>query len=285
MIDLHSHSTFSDGSERPARVVELAKEAGCSALALTDHDGLDGLVEAKIRADELEITLIEGCEVSCAFEGSSLHVLCYFVNATVGPLHEELARLRDDRDRRNDLMITKLQDLGIAITFDEVYQKAEGKGLGRPHFAAVLVDHGVVNSIDDAFNRLLGAGKPGYVSKSRVSIEQIIELTNRSQGVTTVAHPYSLGLDRHELDRQVGLWAGAGLVGLESYYGRYSPELRMNLVEMARRHGLVPTGGSDFHGTYKPDLEVGRGTGDLNVPDEVLDELRERQRTLRSSLN
>jgi len=143
--------------------------------------------------------------------------------------------------------------------------------------AAVLKDHGVVRDIADAFDRYLGAGRPGYVKKSRVTIEEIIEATARSGGVTSIAHPYSLELLPHELDRHVAAWAEIGLAGLESYYGRYSPELRSQLVSMARRHRLVPTGGSDFHGSYKPDIAIGVGTGDLEVPDEVLDELRARQ--------
>ena len=277
MIDLHSHSVFSDGSERPQRVVELAKEAGCTAVALTDHDGLGGLDEARQRANELDLELVDGCEVSCALGESSLHVLCYFVRGDSGPLPEELAHLRDDRERRNVLMVEKLQALGLPITFEEVSAKAEGMGIGRPHVAAVLKDHGIVRDINEAFDRFLGTGRPGYVKKSRITIEQIIECTERSGGVCVVAHPYSLQLERHDLERQVAEWASRGLTGLESYYSRYSPELRTELVAMARRHGLVPTGGSDFHGSYKPDISMGTGTGDLNVPDEVLDELRSRR--------
>jgi hypothetical protein len=285
MIDLHSHSTFSDGSENPSRVVELAKEAGCRALALTDHDGLEGLTEARQRADDLEIELINGCEVSCAFEDRALHVLCYFIDGDSGPLQEELARLREDRERRNDEMIKRLQSLGLPITFDEVSQKAEGKGIGRPHMAAVLKDHGVVRDINEAFDRYLGQGRPGYVRKSRVTIEEIIDLTNRSGGISAVAHPYSLDLMPHELERNIAIWTEAGLGGLESYYSRYSAELRSQLVAMARRHGLVPTGGSDFHGSFKPDINMGRGTGDLEVPDEILEELRERCTRSRATLN
>jgi len=276
MIDLHSHSTFSDGSESPGRVVELAKAAGLDAIALTDHDTLEGLSEARARAIELDIKLLSGCEVSCDFEDRVLHVLCYFISGGSGPLQDELILLRGDRERRNHLMIERLRELGLPITEQEVSDRAEGKGIGRPHMAAVLKDHGAVRDINDAFERFLGKGRPGYVKKSRVTIEEIIDKTSRSGGVCSVAHPYSLDLIAHELDRQVDRWAEIGLVGLESYYGRYSPELRTNLVQMARRHGLVPTGGSDYHGDFKPDLAIGTGTGDLLVPSEVLDELRER---------
>lgn len=276
MIDLHSHSNFSDGSESPTRVIELAAAAGLTAIALTDHDGLEGLPEAARRANELGITLVSGCEVSCLYRNSSLHVLCYFVADGPGALQEELIRLQEDRATRNERLISRLNELGIPITLEEVAERAGGRGIGRPHVAAVLVDRGVVNSIDEAFDRLLGTGRPAYIPKSRVTIETVIALTTRSGGVNAVAHPYSLGLERYELEAQVEEWAKVGLVGLESYYGRYSPELREQLAALARRNGLVPTGGSDFHGSYKPDISIGVGTGDLLVPDEVLSELRER---------
>ncbi len=276
MIDLHSHSNFSDGSESPTRVIELAAAAGLTAIALTDHDGLEGLPEAARRANELGITLVSGCEVSCLYQNSSLHVLCYFVVDGPGALQEELIRLQEDRAMRNERLITRLNELGIPITLEEVAERAGGRGIGRPHVAAVLVDRGVVKSIDEAFDRLLGTGRPAYIPKSRVTIETVIALTTRSGGVNAVAHPYSLGLERYELEAQVEEWAKVGLVGLESYYGRYSPELREQLAALARRNGLVPTGGSDFHGSYKPDISIGVGTGDLLVPDEVLSELMER---------
>lgn len=279
MIDLHSHSTYSDGSEPPARVVELAHAAGCRAIALTDHDSFDGLREARRRADELDMELVDGCEVSCAFEDRVLHVLCYFVGDDNSPLDEELGRLRVDREQRNARMVEKLEGLGLAISMEEVFAEAGGKGIGRPHMAAVLVDNGVVRDINEAFDRYLGAGRPGYVKKSRITIEEIIDLATRSGGLCSVAHPYSLDLLPHELDRQIAIWAEAGLVGLESYYGRYSPELRAQLATIARRHRLVPTGGSDFHGEYKPDLAMGTGIGDLEVPDELLEELRARRPT------
>lgn len=278
MIDLHSHSTYSDGSETPVRVVELAKAAGLDAIALTDHDTLDGLFEARARAEALDIELVDGCEVSCDFEDRVLHVLCYFVSGRTGPLQDELSRLGSDRVRRNHEMITRLRDLGLPITEEAVAERAGGRGIGRPHMAAVLMDNGAVRDINDAFARYLGKGCPGYVKKTRVTIAEIIDETSRSGGVCSIAHPYSLDLTGSDLDRQIGRWSADGLTGLESYYGRYSPELRASLAQLARRHGLVPTGGSDFHGDYKPDLAVGTGTGDLAVPSELLDELRDRAR-------
>ena len=277
MIDLHCHSTCSDGSETPARVVEMAAAAGCSSVALTDHDGLEGIDAARRRAAELAIGFVPGCEVSCAFSPGTMHVLCYFVEPGEGPLQDELARLRDDRVNRNERLVERLQAIGLPITFDEVRAEAGGTTIGRPHFAAVLVRNGAATSIQDAFDQYLAKGKPGYVAKARIDAAQAIGAAARSAAVPVLAHPLSLGLEPAELDRHVGELAALGLAGMECYYGRYSPEDRAGLVELAGRHGLVATGGSDYHGTFKPDLEVGTGTGDLDVPDGALDELELRR--------
>lgn len=275
MIDLHTHSTCSDGSETPSSVVERAAAAGCSALALTDHDTFDGLPEAARRAGELGIRLLPGCEVSCTTPTGTMHVLCYFVG-DAGPLSAELARLRDDRARRNEQMVERLRELGLTISFEEVSAEAAGGVIGRPHFAAVLVRNGAAGSLQDAFDRYLARGRPGYVPKARVEAAEIIELARASGGCAVLAHPLSLELDPLERESRVAELAAAGLAGIECYYGRYDDEQRRDLVALAGRHGLVATGGSDYHGRYKPDLEVGIGRGDLVVPDEALAALEER---------
>lgn len=276
VIDLHSHSVLSDGSETPERVVELAGSAGCTAVALTDHDGLDGVPAAAAAARSFGIRLIPGCEVSCAWSGGSLHVLCYFIEPGTGPLQSELVRLREDRDRRNLRLVERLRELGVDLSYEEVEREAGGTGIGRPHFAAVLVRHGAASSAQDAFDRWLGTGRPAYLSKARVEPGAIASLAKASGGLAVLAHPLSLGLEPGDLDRQVAALAEAGFEGLECYYGRYDEDTRRELVALARRHGLVPTGGSDFHGSYKPDLSMGTGTGDLSVPDEVVAELESR---------
>lgn len=277
VIDLHSHSTFSDGSESPERVVELAVAAGCTAVALTDHDGTEGLGRAAGRADELGIELIPGCEVSCSYAPGTMHVLCYFVTSEPSPLQDELARLRHDREHRNVLMAERLAEFGLPITYEEVAEEAGGVGIGRPHFAAVLMRKGIVSSVQEAFDRFLAKGTPGYVSKARIEVETVVDLARRSGGVAVLAHPLSLGIERDQLARELGRLAELGLTGVESYYGRYDPSTRKELVELATGLGLVATGGSDFHGTYKPDLSMGTGTGDLDVPAEVVAALAARR--------
>ncbi len=206
-----------------------------------------------------------------------MHVLIYFVGEGPGPLQDELARLRSDRATRNHLLVERLGALGIPVTADELTGVAGSTVVGRPHFAALLVRKGFAESPQDAFDRYLGTGRPAYVPKARLEPGTAARLARESGAVAVLAHPFSLGLDAGALERTVGDLARDGLGGIEAYYGRYSPPQRASLVALARRHGLVPTGGSDYHGTYKPDLEVGTGTGDLDVADSVLAELEERR--------
>lgn len=278
VIDLHTHSMCSDGSDPPERLPELAAAAGCRAVALTDHDTFAGLPRARSRAGEVGVELVSGCEVSCKYLGTSAHILVYFVEDGEGPLQDELARLRADRVARNKLLAARLAELGTPVTYDEIVAEAAGEeSAGRPHVAAVLVRHGLAESIPDAFDRWLGEGKPAYVPKARVTPSEIAGAARASGGVVVLAHPFTLGLEPRDLDRAVAELAGAGISGIEAHYGRYSPKERSGLVKLARRNGLVATGGSDYHGTVKTDLSVGTGTGDLSVPDDVLDELTDRR--------
>jgi predicted metal-dependent phosphoesterase TrpH len=255
----------------------MAAAAGCSAVALTDHDRMDGLEAATKRAAEVGVELVPGCEISCEVPKGTMHVLIYFVEPG-GPLEAELVRLQEARDARNARMYRRLsEELGLPITPEEVETEAGGKGVGRPHVAAVLVRKGVVGSIQEAFDRYLAKGQPGYVEKERLHPDQAIALARESNAVPVLAHPLSLGLEPGELDRTVGELAGLGLAGAEAIYGRYTPEERQLVADLARRHGLVVTGGSDYHGTYKPDLQIGIGKGDLDVPDVALGELAARR--------
>jgi hypothetical protein len=282
VIDLHTHSAVSDGSDAPARIPELAALAGCSAVALTDHDNLSGLAEARRSAERVGVTLVPGCEVSCKPDGlgprSSVHVLVYFVEDGDGPLQSELRALRADRHQRNRRLVNRLSELGIQVDYDKLVSDAGGEeGLGRPHFARALVDLGVATDIDDAFARWLGNGAAAYVPKGRLVPKDVARLAKGSGGVAVLAHPLSLGLEPAGLERLATELCDAGFSGLEAVYGRYTPEQRSGLADIARSAGLVPTGGSDYHGSFKPDLSVGSGTGDLDVPEAALEELAARR--------
>lgn len=277
VIDLHTHSDVSDGSDPPERVVELAAEAGCSAVALTDHDSLDGVGRARARAEEVGIELIAGCEVSCRWGPGTMHVLVFFVDPADGPLRQELGDLQEEREQRNSRLVDRLAELGLDVSYEEMMAESGGQGVGRPHVAAILVRKGVVGSVQEAFDTYLAKGRPAYVEKARLGPERVAELARNSGGVAVLAHPLSLGVDPAELEETVAKLAAAGFAGLEADYGRYSPAERAELTTLARRHGLVATGGSDYHGTYKPDLAVGTGRGDLAVPDAVITELADRR--------
>lgn len=277
MIDLHTHSNVSDGSDPPARVVELAAAAGCRAVALTDHDRLDGISAAREASLAWGIELVSGCEVSCAWPGGTLHLLVYFVEASDGALQHELLALQADRADRNRRLVARLAAMGLPVSNEEVAAEAGGSGAGRPHVAAVLVRAGVVSSIQEAFDKYLGKGGSAYVSKARLSPRRAIELALASGGLPVVAHPDTLGLDLAATRSAVRELGAMGLVGVEAHYGRYAPEHRAELASLADELGLVATGGSDYHGTYKPDLRVGTGTGDLEVADSALAALAERR--------
>jgi predicted metal-dependent phosphoesterase TrpH len=279
VIDLHTHSTSSDGSDPPETVVELAVEAACSAIALTDHDTFEGLDRARRRAEELGIALVAGCEVSCVAPRSGvMHVLAYFVDTDESPLAEELVRLRDDRRTRNLALAERLASLGIPVTYQMAVERAGSEaGVGRPHFAAAMVAVGAADSMEDAFDRVLGNDRPGYIPKARLSGKDVASLIRDSGGVAVLAHPYSLGFDGTQLAGAVGELAESGFGGIEATYGRYSKRQRNQLKNLAKRFDLVATGGSDYHGESTPDLAVGTGTGDLKVADGILADLESRR--------
>ncbi|HEX7521005.1 MAG TPA: PHP domain-containing protein [Acidimicrobiia bacterium] len=281
MIDLHSHSTVSDGTDPPAAIIAMAVDRALTAIALTDHDTLEHIAPARAAADELEIRLVPATEISCALDGrapGTLHLLVYFLDDPDSPLGARLGALQTARQSRNVLIVEALRDNGVDITLDEVLAKGGTGTVGRPHIAQVLMDKGAVSSIQEAFDVWLAKGRPGYHERERLGPEVATGLAHESGAVTVVAHPLSLGLDTTELDRFVAELAEAGLDGLECEYGRYTPEERGALSALAARHGLAPTGGSDYHGDNKPDLQIGIGQGDLAVPDDLLENLESRHR-------
>jgi 3',5'-nucleoside bisphosphate phosphatase len=276
LIDLHSHSTVSDGTDTPAEVVALGAAAGLSALALTDHDTLQHLPEARAAAAEYELRLVPACEISCELAGrapGTMHLLVYFVDESQGPLQDRLGELQAGRGGRNEQIVECLRANGLDVTLDEVLAQAGEGSVGRPHVARVLLEKGYVGSIQEAFDRWLAKGRPAYFERVRLSPEESIELAHASGGVTVLAHPSSLDLDDDALEEFVAGLTAVGLDGLECEYGRYPPEERATYRALADRHELAVTGGSDYHGDNKPDLRVGVGRGDLAVSDELLDGL------------
>jgi len=280
MIDLHAHSNASDGSDSPADFARLAASAGLAAVALTDHDTVEGLAEATEEADRLGLRLVPGCELSCEVDVGAMHLIVLFVDARPSPLVGRLGALQAARDTRNERIVERLQAEGFDITLAEVLAEAGSGSVGRPHIAAVLVEKGHVSSITEAFDLWLARGRPGYVERDRLTPAEAIDLVHASRGVAVLAHPFTLDLDEARLAAFLEELADTGLDGVEVAYGRYRPDERRSLGRLAERLGLCPSGGSDYHGRYKPDLSLGTGLGDLHVPDEWLDALEERRPTV-----
>ena len=269
-VDLHLHSTTSDGTDTPAVVVGHAAAAGLTAIALTDHDTLDGLVEAAGAAERAGIELVPGVELSLEWPLGGMHLLVYHLLPGPGPLQDRLASLQAGREERNAVVVERLATLGWPITIEDVIEESGGGVVGRPHIASVLVRIGAAESIADAFDRWLARGRPGYVDRVRLGPEEAIGLALRSGAVPVLAHPHTTGVSADEYGRTFAELADMGLAGIESWYAEYPVELRRHLASLAAGLGLVATGGSDYHGAYKPGLSVGTGHGDLVVPDDVV---------------
>ena len=273
-VDLHTHSNASDGTDEPADVIRAAAAAELSAVALTDHDNLGGIAEASQAAAAAGIELVAGTELSVDWPDGAMHMLVYFLEPRPGPLQDRLKAIQDGREDRNRRVVIALNDLGIDITYDEVATEAGGKGIGRPHVAAVLVRTGVVPDMQAAFDEYLSAGRPAYQERLRLDHAEAARLAVASGAVPVVAHPHTIGVSADDYEQAFGRLAEAGVLGVECYYPEYEPETREHLVRLTRAVGLVPTGGSDYHGTYRPDIDIGTGRGDLEVPDDVLEEVR-----------
>lgn len=278
MIDLHTHSTFSDGSLTPEELVVEAALAKLSAVALTDHDSIGGVDRFLAACAKRGIRGVPGVEISVDGEGDeSIHMLGYFIDCRSPALTAHLAEIRSDRDYRNRKIIENLNEMGLAVTLDEVSGFAGSDNVGRLHFAQALVERGYVRTREEAFDRFLAKNRPGYSGRRRLTMEQGIGLIKEARGLAVLAHPFTLGKGKQELANLVAGLASAGLDGLEAYYSHQTPKQMKVYGAIARKFGLVVTGGSDFHGAPMPDVRIGIGFGSLNVPDEVLERMDERR--------
>ncbi len=273
-VDLHTHSRVSDGSDEPADLVHKAATLGLSSIALTDHDTQEGLQEALGAALEVGIEVIPGVEVSA---GKGIHIVVLFLEPGPGPLQDRLAEIRTGRENRNRRIIERLNELGIEITIDEVTTEAGRGVVGRPHFAAVLVRLGVVPDAEAAFAEYLGHGGRAHMPRLALGPEETVRLARASGAVPILAHPHTIQVDDEEnLGGFMARLAASGLVGVEVLYPGYDRKRRKELSKVAERIGLLVSGGSDYHGTYKPNNKLGAGYDDVVVPESVLEDLRVR---------
>lgn len=269
-IDLHVHSTASDGTLTPSEVAEYAKEKGLYAFALTDHDTVDGIEEA-VKAAGDGIIVIPGIEISADFNGTDIHILG--LNIDYGN-EEFLARINECkqlRTERNKKMIQKMNDLGFPITEDIINERyGRDSSITRAHFARYLLDEGFVKTKEEAFEKYLNKGGPCYVSRVQMTPKCAIEIILKAGGHPVLAHPLLYKLDKERVISLIDYLRGLGLEGLEAIYSRNTGEDDEFLAGIANRFGLYVTGGSDFHGSNKPDIDLGVGTGNLAIEKELL---------------
>jgi predicted metal-dependent phosphoesterase TrpH len=273
-IDLHTHTTASDGLDTPAGLVSLASQQGLSVLAITDHDTLDALGVAGEAAQSAGLTLVPGVELSTTVDHAEVHILGYFVDREDDVFTGRLAKLAAARVRRVERMIEKLHELGYPVDGDAILAEADMGSVGRPHVARALIAIGAADSVSDAFDRFLKAGRPAYIPRDPFSPEEAVHLLADHGAVPVLAHPYSAKDIPGTLKRLVPV----GLLGLETYYAEYTPEQHADLRATADKWGLTPTGGSDYHGKG---FREGRDLGAAPVPGEVWERLEALHRARR----
>jgi predicted metal-dependent phosphoesterase TrpH len=275
MLDLHTHSTASDGTLTPAQLVALGERIRLAALALTDHDTVAGLPEALAAAREARLDLVPGVELSAASAAGALHIVGLFVDHRDPELARGLAWARRMRDERNPEIARKLAALGKPVDLERVAALAGGDVIGRPHFAAAMVERGYVSSADEAFAGYLSSDGAAYVPKRKLEPAECIRLIRGAGGVPVLAHPDQTGLGKGALEQLVVRLTAAGLAGIEAYCPSYDSSRTRAYRDLALEYDLVVSGGSDFHGAAKPAIKLGRGFGSMYVPDSLLDPIAE----------
>jgi len=278
-IDLHLHTTASDGVMTPSEIVNYAKNKGLLAIAITDHDTIEGLEEGILEGERIGLEVIPGIEISAEHSPGSMHLLGFFIDIHHPTLKERLGYLQKARAERNPRMAEKLNKLGIDITFDEVLKASGGGQVGRPHFAQVLIEKGYVRSFQEAFDRFLKKGASAYVEKMRFSAEESIHFINEANGVAVLAHPNTLQLNGYsELENLILRLVKTGLRGIEAYYPEHSAQEVAQYKTLAERHGLLVTGGTDYHGIEKNGLDIGVGRGEMKLPYSIVENLKAARR-------
>jgi 3',5'-nucleoside bisphosphate phosphatase len=264
-IDLHIHSTYSDGLLSPTEIADYARQYGLAAVAITDHDDLSAFPEALAAGQRSGLEVIPGIELSAIHNGCETHILGYLYDVTNTHLREFTANMRANRIDRAHEIVQRLRHLGMPISFDMVQLRAGHGALGRPHIADILVEEGYVFSFQEAFQKFLGENKPGYVPKMKITAEDALALIHDCGGLAFLAHP-GTGMEIAAIDALIEM----GLDGIESMHPRHTPEMVEYYRDLARRNGLLETGGSDCHGARRGEMMIGT----QSVPYDFLDEMR-----------
>ena len=303
MVDLHTHTTYSDGTFSPRKLVELAAQVGLSAVAITDHDSIDGVAEAAAAGSELGVEVVAGVEINLFHDQLTVDLLGYFPGELPvgtrpsgdppraarsggeppgseapagGELRTALIELRQARDERNAQILERLAELGYPVAPEELAAIAGSGAVGRPHIGEAMRRRGYVDSITEAFERFLARRAPAWVDRRRLTLREAVRLVARADGIAVIAHPGIIRTDAAGLARLVDEARRCGVDGLECFYPEHDEQTVARCLVLAATNGLVPTGGSDFHGETKPDVQLGQANGGRPVPDAVLAGLKAR---------
>lgn len=286
-IDLHVHSSCSDGTFSPTELVDYAMEKGLAAFALTDHDSIDGLEEAMEYAERLKNhpcrqvpEVIPGIELSSEYQGQDIHVVGLFINYRDEIFQNRLREFVDSRTNRNRKMCSLLQQFGIPVTYEELLEAYPDSVITRAHYARFMLEKGYVKSRQEAFERYLGDHAPCFIPREKITPAQAVQLILQTGGAPVLAHPILYHMSEEHLDELVKELKEAGLMGIEAIYSTYSAADERQIRALASKYDLLISGGSDFHGANKPGLDLGTGYGKLFVPQELLREIKETLRFL-----
>ncbi len=277
MIDMHVHSSASDGTFAPSDLLAEAKKAGLCAMALTDHDTMDGIEEAQQAANELGIELVPGVEISTEYNGREIHVLGYYVSQESPRLKAMLEEFRDFRATRNVRMVERLREEGFSITMEQLSEKFPDSVLTRAHMSRFLCDTGQLPDTRTAFSKYLGENCCCYIDRPKISPADAVELIREAGGLAVLAHPVLCNLPDEELLEMIAEMKQAGMCGLEAVYSENTADDEAHMKKLAEEFDLCVTGGSDFHGKNKPDIQLGKGKGNLHIPYAYLQSLKELQ--------
>lgn len=277
MIDLHTHSTESDGTLTPAELMQLAADIGLSAIALTDHDTVSGLSKAKPVAEQLGLELVPGIELSTDYNGTEVHMLGFYIDNTNPAFLAKLQEFINSRDIRNEKMAFLLQKEGFDITLEKLYQEYPGSVITRAHFARYLAEHGFVKDRNTVFRKYLGDNCHCYVPREKISPFEAIDLIHLGGGLSFFAHPVLCHMNHDRLRFFIKDLKEAGLTGMEAIYSMNTPGDERNMKKLAEEFDLLISGGSDFHGENKPHIHLGTGKGNLHIPENILDDIKRKR--------
>lgn len=280
LIDLHTHSLKSDGAQTPADVIRTAHAAGLSAVALSDHDNIDGVREAMAEGEKLGIEVVPAVELSAQVD-TELHILGYFIDIENKKLQEAMAYSLVVRDQRQEETCRKLNEQGFQITMDELREEAHGNPvLCRAHFAQIMVRKGYAESVQDCFKKYLSVGCYAYSNKQALLPHEAVSLIHEAGGIAVAAHLHLIKMEDEPLKEFLRGLIPHGLDGVEGYYTDYTPDMEQRYRAIAKDLGLVLSGGTDYHGANKPHISIGRGRGGLEIPYSVLEGLKARHKEI-----